>query len=406
LGLGATALPGNDLSGVNYSNAEKGFLNPEGSLPFLEIEAVLRAHPPKYGDDGERRRAILGLDPYLALGSARSYPGLRIFFPKMIDYVYGEIDLETPTGARIWSMYNQGYVVKTPSHLIGFDIIEGDLPWVKDKLDSLFQKLNVIFISHEHGDHWEVLLMLRYSGFGGTIVIPREIVASFPGIIQMGPGDEMEIEGLQVKAHDGLHSVPVRMYEVTTPEGLTILHTGDNQTSRRIPEGLDVDLLLINGWINDSGRTPFGGDMPAAIWKVDPDVTIPGHYQEIGHAVSSRVPFGVGLEVDESTIPGDLSIQVYGERYDYNVERGPILPTLTPYPTATPTASITPVYLCSIFDIGFNGFFDANDLLEVLRDWKTGGASFHNEAHCDLDINGLDLFVLQLSWHEATPPSI
>ena len=139
--------------------------------------------------------------------------------------------------------------------------------------------------------------------------------------------EELTLAGLHIKAYAGLHGdIPVRMYVVTTPEGLTIMHTGDNQTSETLPEGVKVDILLLNAWVNESGSDSPVDGMRNSINKLNPKLTILGHIQELGHvydpsSITSRLSFEAPLAVDDGSLPGIVSVQVWGEHCDFPLEQ-------------------------------------------------------------------------------------
>jgi hypothetical protein len=109
---------------------------------------------------------------------------------------------------------------------------------------------------------------------------------------------------------------------VTTPEGVTIMHTGDNQTSETLPDGVTVDILLLNAWVNESGFSSPEVGMTNSINKLTPKLTILGHIQELGHSydpasIYSRLSFEAPLAVAEMPLPGDVSVQIWGEHCDF-----------------------------------------------------------------------------------------
>ena len=75
------------------------------------------------------------------------------------------------------------------------------------------------------------------------------------------------ILGISIKAYDGLHSVPIRIFEIVTPNNLKIVHTGDNQTSSALPEINNTDILLLNAWVNQSGSASAVNGMRKCIQK-------------------------------------------------------------------------------------------------------------------------------------------
>ena len=51
-----------------------------------------------------------------------------------------------PGTVAIWSLYNMGYIVKTPSHLFGIDITH-------KHIEEIAKDLEFVLVTHKHGDH-------------------------------------------------------------------------------------------------------------------------------------------------------------------------------------------------------------------------------------------------------------
>lgn len=283
------------------------------SMDFNEIQAALETNPPGTGDTLLREQAILNLDEYLKRADAPSNPDLLAFYRSQIADLADAVAEPVLSGARIWQIYNHGYIVKTPSATFAFDLVT----WRTTLPDELLMQIDVAFVSHRHSDHsgWPSNSIKR---LGGVVVGPpqdwQEAIA----------GTHENIRGLEVNSSAGLHSVPNSIFLVTTAEGLTIMHTGDTQRSHDLPEDIPVDVLLINAWMNESGFQTATEGVRNAINRISPSLTIPGHIQELGHAynpasVSTRVLFEWALAVDDVPIPGELGVMAYGELYEYMV---------------------------------------------------------------------------------------
>ncbi len=136
-----------------------------------------------------------------------------------------------------------------------------------------------------------------------------------------------------------MHSVPVRQFEVKTPEGLIFLHTGDNQTSLTLPVIADVDILLLNAWINESGATSYIEGIRKAIKKVKPRVTLPGHILELGHLGSAHTPVTYlnVLKADDGELTSQYYVLEWGERYHYDNRSND---SIRPYPVQNLIATI------------------------------------------------------------------
>ncbi len=287
-----------------------------------EIQTILRTNPPSAGDETQRENAILDLDEYLKDDSARTDPDIIALYENMMGFVESEINQSVPTGARLWSTYNHGFIVKTSDTVFAFDLVDAYDGWSYRIPDAVLEQIQVLFVSHRHDDHLDPNVISSIVGFGGDVIAPSE--EDF-GTIGLSPNEEVTVAGLHVKAYDGFHGVPLRIYKVTTPEGVTIMHTGDNWSSETLPDGETVDILLLNAWVNESGTASAIVGMRNCITKLTPLVTIPGHIQELRHdydplSTATRVPFEWPLAVDDVSVPGQVSVQVWGEHYDFAVE--------------------------------------------------------------------------------------
>jgi hypothetical protein len=270
--------------------------------PTLEqIKNNLLNNPPNTGDPIVREQTILDLDNILSNDSSRSSQSVYNFYNFMMEKVNTELRDTVLEGAAIWMMYNHGFVIKTPQHVFAFDLVDGYQNWLTHLPSELIQQIEVLFISHEHGDHYDYSLVNTVMANGGYVVVPSENATM--GNIPMAAGDSLTISGLHIKAHYGMHPVPVRMYEVITPSGLKILHTGDNRTLTTLPLTDSLDILLLHA----------GVDMRSFINKLNPIMMIPGHIQELGHDV--RVEYTQAFEVDDVPLNSEVIVMAWGERF-------------------------------------------------------------------------------------------
>jgi PEP-CTERM motif-containing protein len=282
------------------------------SMDIDEIRAVLNANPPATGNPSLREEALLSLDQYLNSPVAKNDPDVINFYSAQIESLADEIALPVPTGARIWQMYNHGYIVKTPSLTFSFDLINRLSPLP----DEILQQIQLSFISHNHGDHSDGTVNNRFQELGVDIIRPRSLPLE----------TEVVFEGLNVVAYKGLHGDnPNNIYHITTPEGLTIMHTGDTQHSICLPTRVPTDILLINQWMNESGVQPSAVGVRNGNYRVSPSLTILGHLAELNHSLgpdpTQRHPdeYRTALTYDDVPIQGELSVMAWGEVYEYNV---------------------------------------------------------------------------------------
>jgi hypothetical protein len=299
--------------------------NPELN-PYSQIQTTLLSEPPCGGNQEVRKDAILTFNEYLKDESVIWDPEIIALYENMMEKVATEINEPVLAGARIWSMYNHGFIIKTPSTVFAFDLVHGYSGWEYQIPYAILEQIQVLFITHRHADHQEYSITRSIVDFGGEVVAPLEDKSVAFDIVYLSPDEQVIVAGLHVKTYDGLHGeIPLRIYTVTTPEGLTIIHTGDNQTSETLPDGVTVDILLLNAWVNESGSASATIGISNSINKLSPKLTIPGHIHELGHSydpssIYSRIPFEDPLEVAEMSLPGDVSVQIWGENCDFPIE--------------------------------------------------------------------------------------
>jgi hypothetical protein len=292
------------------------FINelPAQEYTFPEIREILLRERAQTGDLTLRKSCFGSIDD-LIIGT---YPPLHSdtkgFYTFMIKKALQEIKTENVTeGATIWQIYNHGFVVKTSSSTFGVDLY--DYFNLKEFLE-LTDLIDVYFITHQHGDHYSSGLITGMKNLGKPVVGPSDFSQA---TIKMAAGEHQIIAGLKVTAHDGLHSVPVRQYEIVTLEGLKFLHTGDNQTSETLPKVVDIDVMLLNAWINESGVTSWIEGVRIAINKMKPKVTLPGHILELGHLYSyNAVPYRDPIASDNGSLASEYYVLAWGERYHYS----------------------------------------------------------------------------------------
>jgi len=293
-------------------------------ITLEQIRVNLINNPPNTGDSLLREQTILALDEILKDDSSRTSPKVLSFYSSMMEKVDTEFVDTEMAGMSIWMMYNHGFLVKTPQNVIAFDLVDGYHGWSTNLPTNLIEQINILFISHTHSDHYDHNLALTVMGNGGFVVFPSESW-SLTGNVPMSAGDSLTLLGIGIKAHDGLHNVPTRMYEVTTSNAINLFHTGDNQTSTTLPSLDNIDVLLLNAWVNESGNTSAVIGMQNCINMLNPTVMIPGHIQELGHNYipgnpASRVPYEWAFEVDDVPLNSQVQVMAWGEKLGVSEE--------------------------------------------------------------------------------------
>jgi L-ascorbate metabolism protein UlaG (beta-lactamase superfamily) len=239
--------------------------------------------------------------------------GVLGFYTSMIQKVKTEITDTVKEGAVVWMMYNDGFIVKTSDCVFAFDLIDGYSLWPIKPPPEVINQIKVLFISHSHGDHFSVPIVNQVKANGGFVVVPSE--NSYIGNIPMAPNETVMLGGMRIRAYNGLHNVPLRMYEVTCSNGLTFFHTGDEQTSTDLPSVGKLDVLLLDAWINESGGSYAVKGMTKSLDKMKPNIMIPGHIQELGHAGPTHAAtYDWAVTVADTYTSTDVRVMAWGER--------------------------------------------------------------------------------------------
>jgi L-ascorbate metabolism protein UlaG (beta-lactamase superfamily) len=295
--------------------AHAGLINPgyAQSLTMEQIRANLLANPPNSLSKEIRKQTIFDLDQILKDDGSRTALAVQNFYNAMMQKVQAELADTVKEGAVVWMMYNHGFIVKTRDIVFAFDVIRGYSGWNQRLSADIIKRIDVLFLTHAHGDHNDGDVASQVMANGGTVITPTENANL--GNFAMAPEDTVTVRGLRIKAYFGLHSVPVRMYEVTCPNGTKFFHTGDDQTSKNLPAVDNIDVLLLDAWINDSGSSFAVDGMISSIQRLRPKIMVPGHIHELGHAGPTHgAVYGWAQAVADASTCADVRVMAWGER--------------------------------------------------------------------------------------------
>ena len=171
-------------------------------------------------------------------------------------------------------------------------------------LNRLTSQCDLLFISHKHEDHAEKAVTSRFLRNDKPVIAPE----------QVWPDDSLSLkilhlervaEKIQHIKLSGNRTLSVIVYPghqmkstdnnvvlVTTPDGMTIAHLGDEINEGDFMVDFDwmdqvakyhkVDILMPNAWTTDIFRIVKG---------FNPALVLPGHELELGHPVWDRLPY-------------------------------------------------------------------------------------------------------------------
>jgi len=311
----------------------------------------LKKNPPSFPPPTKRQEALMLLDGPLHLEKANQFKSVYEFLCHRMESAVSSIEnAEVKKGARVWKLYNHGFVVKTPSVAIGFDIFRGwysqdQFYGISDELcEKIVSQIDVLFVTHHHGDHFDPVVVNMILSQKKPVVICPDIAPQLPrnplvhierkkDIADSNPGNGDDFHAFQTLklsngravqfiAYPGHQGPDVlnNVYLVRTPENFTFMHTGDQaghgdwEWLDRLGDFQKVDVLLVNCWTHDMWRMLEG---------MRPGMVITGHEMEMGHAPDHREAFWRSFQLfrDQTRFPA--YIMCWGEHIDFIPEPSP-----------------------------------------------------------------------------------
>lgn len=308
---------------VAYWGKEEAYLLRQATHMFNLVDEALDEFQPAVGAPTQRRLALYNLDAMLHETKYDNTEPFKAFVTSRAGKVVEDMKLEVKRGMKIYKIYNDGFVARTKSVTIAFDVVRGACKGeqiVSDELiDKIVDQCDVLFLTHNHGDHVDRYVVDRFIAAAKPVVAASEILPDVEGVTHYRSESEVldkvvELkngESLAVKIYPGHQSeMMCNVYAVTTPEGLTVAHTGDQYNKEdfkwiatvkdRKPS---IDALLINCW---------SMDIAEAIKGFNPRYVLTGHENEMGHTIDHREAFWLTFQKLQP-VEHDYVVMAWGE---------------------------------------------------------------------------------------------
>ena len=289
---------------LNYWRNPDGLLQEQATLLFEQAHTILAKYPPSPLTCEERKLALFAIDALLHDVRLDDTKALTDYVEKRFQHVLETLKNETlnENEIRIHKLFNHGYIVKTPSVTIGFDIFRGGRPqnpFVSDSLiRSLVSQCDILLISHEHGDHADKSVAQIFCDQNKPVIVPPGLWENMSPQIKHLRGEKIITETIGIPAKSVTLTVKVfpghqgtvlnNVYAVTTPEGITVMQTGDQHNAddrewiARVGDEVKVDVFLVHCWMPEIEKNVEG---------IKPELIIIGHENEMGHTIDHREPY-------------------------------------------------------------------------------------------------------------------
>ena len=326
------------------SQKDNDYLDRQAKVFLDTVQEILSGNRPAIPENRERGMAKLLMDAVFHEHYAAFRKPCQEFFHSQTDRLIEELEeTKVEQGAIIWKVYNMGFIVRTKSVTLAFDLARGassgsaDFALSADETDRIVKQCDVLFISHRHEDHADKVVAENFLQTRKPVIAPEQVWKDLPIFNQITHLESISEKRQYLKLSQN-RSLEVFIYPghqltsainsvalIKTAEGLTIAHTGD-----QINEGnfmmdwkwIDkvaaihkVDILMPNAWTTDIVRMVKG---------FNPALVVPGHEIELGHTVWDRLPFWGDdkyLELNYSDLKKSkypVIVLVWGESYHYN----------------------------------------------------------------------------------------
>jgi L-ascorbate metabolism protein UlaG (beta-lactamase superfamily) len=335
----------NLLIDTTLNEIQNLFMNNQAEELLGHANQVLATHLPDWPEPPARKSAMLLLDGVLHDVYAPHRPPVQTFLKDRLKMAAEEIEqTQVAEGARIWKLYNHGFIVRTRSVTFAFDLVSGKSIGIDgfriedDVMQRLVNQCDVLFISHYHSDHAEEKVAQAFIDQGKPVVAPpavwkdRAIYAQIshlerePHALQklLLQDGQKELQVVVYPGHQGAN-IENNVSLVISPEGLSFAQMGDQSNDNdfvwidEVGDRHQVDVLMPNCWTTDIVRVAQG---------FNPALIITGHENEMGHTIDHREPnwltyqrkegsdrFGGSRDVGYSQ---PLILMTWGESYHYN----------------------------------------------------------------------------------------
>ncbi len=324
------------------SQKDNDYIDRQDKVFLDTVRAMLSAYPPTLPEHRERNMAKLLMDAVFHDAFAVYRVPVQQFFRQSVDQVIKELETtKVEKGVRIWKVYNMGFIARTKTVTIAFDLVTGitsgspDFAMSVEQVSRLAAQCDVLLISHRHPDHADKEMALQFLERGLPVVAPDQVwksdsiherITHLERIAEKQQTLKLRSCSLNMIVYPGhqMNAIDNNVYLVTTPERITLAHLGD-----QINEG---DFMIDYDWIDKVGSN-HGVDvlMPNA-WTMDifrivrgfnPKLVMPGHELEMGHVVWDRLPYWGDdeyLELNYAVLKKSkypVLVTVWGESYHY-----------------------------------------------------------------------------------------
>ncbi len=286
------------------------YLEVQGDQIFKLVDQALDEFPPVEGASTIRQSVLYNLDALLHNTKFDNSEYLRNFCNSRMEKVVARLQTPVKKGMEVYKIYNEGFVARTKSVSVAFDLVRGtylasgvhkDTDYrilTDEQMEAIIDKCDVMFLSHNHADHVDRWVVDKFIAANKPVIAPTQILPDVQGVTHYR--SESEVLKVEIPLKIGInlpvvifpghqHPIMNNVYVVTTPEGLSVCHTGDQYgkddfkwiESARV-NAPKIDALIMNCWTTKPLE---------AVKGFNPRYLITAHENEMGHSIDHREAF-------------------------------------------------------------------------------------------------------------------
>ncbi len=279
----------------------EAYLHKQAFQMFGLIDEALTENPPTIGAPMVRKLALYNLDAMLHETKYDHTEPFNNFVESRMKKLLADLDKPVKKGMKIYKVYNDGFIARTQSATIAFDVVRGAIQGkeiIPEKyIRQIVDHCDILFITHNHGDHADPIVANLFIEAGKPVIAPTNVWKNNVSVQHLRSDKiidrAIELKSgkkLQVKILPGHQSELMNIiYVVTTEEKKTVVQTGDQYHKEDIEWLMNIhqeiprpDALLVNCWTNR---------MNDLIEGFSPKFVITGHENEMGHTIDHREAF-------------------------------------------------------------------------------------------------------------------
>lgn len=308
-----------------------GLIKAQTELTFDLVNEIIDVEKPSVAAPSQARRAALYLlDQVFHDTRVDGSPAIGRFLDGRVRLVLEDLGRPLDKGMKIYKLYNDGWIIRTPKVTIGWDIYRGreledqNRRFMSDSLaTALADACDIMFLTHNHPDHVDPFVVNRMTAKGKPVIAPDEILPDNEAVTHTREDDiwketfkaanGAKLRTTVIPGHqDNLQN---NIYVVTTPDGYTVCSTGDQW----LKEDLDMVLNLKGKITPVDVLMPicWAARLPETCQSFGAKVVLTGHENELGHhSIDHREAYWLSYNKLEN-FPVANCLMTWGECFYY-----------------------------------------------------------------------------------------